>query len=205
VLAKKNSRLTPTILCIHRAGPSTVQINRVLRPSVIGTGVIVDQRGYVITNRHVVGDEREVNIRVLDSEEKVHKGEVIRADEKQDLALLRISTPGKYPAVSIADSDAGEAGEAVVAIGNPFGYTGTATLGIVSALNREITMPSKAVLTRLFQTDASINPGNSGGPLLNINGELIGIILAVRLESENIAFAIPSNCVREDLNKALPR
>jgi S1-C subfamily serine protease len=95
-------------------------------------------------------------------------------------------------------------GEQAVVIGNPLGYTGTVTLGIVSGLNREIPAPDGGV-HKTFQTDASLNPGNSGGPVVNIDGELIGIAVAMQQGAENIGFAIPANCVLDILRKALPR
>jgi S1-C subfamily serine protease len=201
----RNSRLTPTVLCIHKVRPCTVQINRILRPTVIGTGVIVDPRGYAVTSRHVVGDEKEATIRILASVDKVHKATVVAEDPSHDLALLHISTQGKYPAVTFADSDELEVGETAIALGNPFGYTGTATMGIVSALDRQITLPGGILLDKLIQTDAPINPGNSGGPLLNIEADLIGINTAMRQESANIAFTTPSNRVRDFVLKVLPK
>jgi S1-C subfamily serine protease len=201
----KLSHLTPTVQCVHRARPSTVFIKREVGKMVYGTGVVVDQRGYVITNHHVVRDSKEVSVHFVDSPDKVHKGEAVWEDPIQDMAVVRILTPGKYPVIKFADSDRVEVGEMVVAIGNPFGYTGTVTLGVVSALDREITLPSGGTLKKLIQTDASINPGSSGGPLLNIDGELIGIIVALRQEARGIAFAIPSNRVREYVGKNLPK
>src|SRR5262249_55161647 len=151
LVEKTNSRLTPLVQCVRKARPSTVIVNRAIRTKVIGTGVVVDTRGYVITNRHVVGDEKAVTIRILASENKVHKGEVVWADADQDLALIRILTPGKYTPIQFADSDALEVGEATVAIGNPFGFTGTVTRGIVSALNRAIPVSEEKSLSNLIQ------------------------------------------------------
>jgi S1-C subfamily serine protease len=122
---------------------------------------------------------------------------VVYGEPKADLALLLIQRSGKYQPVKFADSDHVELGEQVVVIGNPLGYAFTVTVGIVSGLDREITMATGSVLKKVIQTDASINPGNSGGPVLNIDGELIGIASAIHRGAENIAFVIPANRVRE--------
>ncbi|MFM7149861.1 MAG: trypsin-like peptidase domain-containing protein, partial [Gemmataceae bacterium] len=199
---RKLSQMTPVVHCVHRAKPSTVIITRSSPKKIIGTGVIVDERGYIITNRHVVGEEAEVEVRFLDSKDNhVHKGEVVWRDANQDLALVRISIGGKLPVIEFADSNNLNEGETVVVIGNPYGYVGTVSMGIISALNRRISVSSEASLSGLIQTDASVNPGNSGGPLLNIAGQLIGINVAIREGAQNIAFAIPSNLVRENLKK----
>jgi serine protease Do len=124
-------------------------------------------------------------------------------DPDQDLAIVRILAPGKYPAIKYGDPREREVGETVIAIGNPLGYTGTVTVGIISAMGRDIAGPSGAVLPRLIQTDAGINPGNSGGPLLDIDGELVGIVFAVRSGAQNIAFAIPADRVRAYVKKCL--
>jgi S1-C subfamily serine protease len=203
--AGKASRLTPLILCVRKAKPTTVFITRPAIRKVIGSGVVVDPRGYVVTNSHVVGEAKEVTIRFLDGAEKTVEAEVVYNEPKEDLALVRIRTAGEYAAVAYSDSDGVEVGEQVVAIGNPYGYTGTVSLGIVSAVGREIPMPDGGSLTQLIQTDASLNPGNSGGPLLNIDGDLIGINVAVRENAQNIGFAIPANRVRQIVAKILAK
>jgi S1-C subfamily serine protease len=201
-----SSHITPVVQCVRRARPSTVFIDRVVGTrEFYGTGVVVDARGYVVTNHHVVSDSKEVTVRFVEAESVVHKGEVVWDEPDQDIAVVRILTPGKYPVIGFANSEKVEVGESVVAIGNPYGYTGTVTLGIISALDREITTPSGDTLKQLIQTDASINPGNSGGPLLNVDGELIGINVAHRQEAQGISFAIPSNRVHDHVGKALPK
>ncbi len=112
-----------------------------------------------------------------------------------DLAVVRVATPQKLQALELAPVSDLMVGETVIAVGHPFGYTNTISTGIISALGREITMPSGDTLTGLIQTNASINPGNSGGPLLNINGELIGINVALRNGAQGIAFAINAGMV----------
>jgi S1-C subfamily serine protease len=195
---------TPLVLCVRKAKPSTVFISSISGPKTVGSGVVVDPRGYVITNSHVVGEAKVVNVRFLDTtDQKDLKADVLKNRSGDDLALLRIRRKGTYTPISFADSDSLEVGEQAVAIGNPFGYTGTVTLGIVSALGRQLEMPSGAVLKKIIQTDASLNPGNSGGPLVNITGELIGINVALREEAQTMGFAIPSNRVRQVVAKAL--
>jgi S1-C subfamily serine protease len=201
---KRHSDLPPIVQCVHRAKPSIVAIKPGSSKETRGTGVIVDARGYAVTNSHVVGKDKTVAVRFIESDDRVYKGEVVSVDVNQDLAFVRILDHGSYPVIKFADSSEVEVGETAIAIGNPLGYTGTVTVGVVSALDRQITMPSTAVLTQLIQTDASINPGNSGGPLLDIDGQLIGIVVATRSDAQNIAFAIPANRIRTYVKKSLP-
>src|SRR5262249_38776414 len=146
---KKQAALSPTVQCVHRAKPSTVSIKHHDTKAIRGTGVIVDGRGYAITNSHVVGKDKTVAVSLLDQDDKVHKGEVVFVDPNQDLALVRIVTPGKYPAIKYSDPNEREVGETVIAIGNPLGYTGTVTVGIISAMGRDIEGPSGVVLPKL--------------------------------------------------------
>jgi serine protease Do len=164
---------------------------------MVGTGLIVDERGYVITNRHVVGAETHVKVRLLDRTDLT--GRVIYTDPSTDLAIIQVTTKTRLPAQSLAPASDLLEGEDVIAVGHPFGYSYTVSKGIVSALNREIRMPNGYVLTGLIQTDAAINPGNSGGPLININGEVIGINVALREGAQSIAFAINADTVKRVL------
>jgi serine protease Do len=160
---------------------------------VSGTGVVVDERGLIVTNKHVVGSARNVYVFLQDGTEIV--GDVLMAEAKFDLAVVRVKAGKVLHALRLAPSSDLEVGEDVIAIGHPYGYVNTVSRGIISALGREITLPSGHTLTGLIQTDASINPGNSGGPLLNINGELIGINVALREGAQGIAFAINTTTV----------
>jgi S1-C subfamily serine protease len=196
-----NSRITPLIQVVRTCKPCTLHIS-IEGERRIGSGVFVDPRGYLVTNYHVVGDANVVNVHTVDSE-TVLKGEVVQKLGDLDLAIVRIKEAGKYPAVPLADLDA-EVGEQAVMIGNPYGYTGTVSVGIVSGLDREIPSPAGGN-HKVFQMDAGINPGNSGGPVVNIYGELIGIAVAMREGAENIGFAIPVKQVREVLKKSLPK
>jgi serine protease Do len=157
----------------------------------LGSGVIIDgQRGLILTNAHVV--EKRARIRVTLKDERELDAQIVGADPDSDLALLKISSPSELPAIEMGDSDDIMIGETVIAIGNPFGFSHTVTTGVVSALNRSIQHEDQ-IYRDFIQIDASINPGNSGGPLLNINGDLIGINTAIYAKAQGIGFAIPIN------------
>ncbi len=156
----------------------------------LGSGVIVESNGLIITNNHVVGKADEIRVTLSDKRE--FKAKLIGTDPKTDIAVVRIDATG-LPTVAWADSDKLEVGEFVLAVGNPFGLTQTVTLGIVSALGRAAGI---AEYEDFIQTDAAINPGNSGGALVNVRGELVGINTAIFSQSGGnmgIGFAVPSN------------
>ncbi len=197
-------RRNPIVNAVQKTRNSivTIKVPRAGTRDTVGTGVIVDESGYVITNRHVVGGAQTVNVILANG--KPASAQVIAAETSLDLAILKLDTSAKLTALPLATDVADlMVGETVIAIGHPFGYTNTVSTGIISALNREITMPTGDVLTGLIQTDASINPGNSGGPLLNINGQVIGINVALRDGAQGIAFAINAATVEMVLNKHL--
>jgi serine protease Do len=171
------------------------------RKESAGTGVIVDERGFVVTNRHVVASADRVVVHFADGGELT--ATVLAEDAAHDLAVLRVASQRPLQALTFGTSSDVLVGETVIAIGHPFGYTNTVSTGIVSAVGREVTMPTGDVLRDLIQTNASINPGNSGGPLLNINGELIGINVAVREGAQGIAFALSADQVKQALSKHL--
>ncbi len=163
----------------------------------LGSGVIIDQRGYVVTNNHVVENADEIEIQF--SDERRFKAEVVGTDPATDLAVLRIKTNASetFHHVDFGDSDALLVGEWVLAMGNPFGFGHTVTAGIVSAKGRVI---GQGTYDDFVQTDAAINPGNSGGPLVNMKGQVIGInsnIISNSGGSMGIGFAIPSNMTRK--------
>lgn len=159
----------------------------------LGTGMIMDQQGNILTNNHVVGEAREITVLLADG--KKYPAKLMGADPKTDLAVIRIPGKDPLPHVTFGDSDAVAVGDWVVAIGHPRGLDQTVTQGIISAKHRGgITDPGS--YQDFLQTDAAINPGNSGGPLLNLRGEVIGVNAAIVSESggfEGIGFAIPSN------------
>ncbi|MBO4369388.1 MAG: trypsin-like peptidase domain-containing protein, partial [Desulfovibrio sp.] len=160
----------------------------------LGSGVIVDgKEGLVLTNAHVIAESDEIMVHLQDG--RSFKASIRGAEPDFDIAILALSQASNLPELPLGDSNDLLPGETVIAIGNPFGFSHTVTTGVVSALGRTISCRS-GVLTDLIQTDAAINPGNSGGPLLNLNGELIGINTATDTRAEGIGFAIPVNKVR---------
>ena len=160
----------------------------------LGSGVLMDRRGYIITNAHVVHRASLIRVSLLDK--RVFAGELISMNPKLDLAVIRIKAGNDLPTLNMGTSDDLYIGETVIAVGNPFGYTHSVTTGVLSAKDRTIKINDKVSFEGLLQTDASINPGNSGGALLNINGELIGICTAMRAGAENIGFAVPVDTVK---------
>jgi serine protease Do len=160
----------------------------------LGSGVIIDgKRGYVLTNSHVIANAGMV--KVIFKDEREYQAQIVGADPDSDLAVLRISTQESIPAIEMGNSDDLMIGETVIAIGNPFGFSNTVTTGVISALNRSFRTEDR-VFRDFIQIDASINPGNSGGPLLNINGELVGINTAIYAKAQGIGFAIPISKAR---------
>ncbi|MBF0117970.1 MAG: Do family serine endopeptidase [Desulfobacterales bacterium] len=165
--------------------------NRKYKRSSLGSGVIIDgKRGFILTNAHVIS--KATNITVILKDERELTAQIIGSDPASDLAVLRISSNKSLPAIEMGNSDDLMIGETVIAIGNPFGFSNTVTTGVISALNRNFRIDDNE-FQDFIQTDASINPGNSGGPLLNINGELIGINTAIYAKAQGIGFAIPIN------------
>ncbi len=192
-------RRTTTVRAIQAAEPAVVNIEgtKPSNPAVadsqqvngMGAGVIIDARGYILTNQHVVQDVGRIEVTLNDGTR--HIGRLIARDTDTDLALVKISSKTPLPVIRCGTSSDLMRGERVIAIGNPFGYHNTVTEGIVSALHRDIPVNGSQNYPDLIQTDASINPGNSGGPLLNADGEMIGINAAVRIGAQGIGFAIP--------------
>jgi serine protease Do len=169
--------------------------------AVLGSGVVVHEDGYVITNAHLIqGVEK---IKVVFSDGREFPARIISADETKDLAVLTISTNEKLPFIHFGRSYDLMIGETVIAIGNPYGFSNTVTSGIVSAVGRDIQVVEGIWLRGLIQTDAPINPGNSGGPLLNVNGDLIGVNTAIRADAQNIGFAIPVDTLADNLSQML--
>ncbi|MFH1716575.1 MAG: trypsin-like peptidase domain-containing protein, partial [Planctomycetota bacterium] len=165
--------------------------------TVLGSGAVVHEDGYIITNAHVI--EGANKVKVVFSDGREFPATVVGADQQKDLAILLVSTETKLPSLSLGRSNDLMIGETVIAIGNPYGYSNTVTSGVISAVGRDIQVSEGFWLRGLIQTDAPTNPGNSGGPLLNINGELIGINSAVRPDAQNIGFAIPVDTLANDL------
>lgn len=217
--AEQNRRRTPLVVAVEKVSPAVVNIytsetgrsprnpfrdfgNKVFdqffndffsqnqnNKRSLGSGVLINKEGYIITNEHVIA--RASQIRVALSDKREFEARVIGADTKSDLAIIKIDSDQFLPFVPMGRSDDLMIGEQVLAIGNPFGLRHTVTTGIISALNRNIRAGKNKVYSDFIQVDASINPGNSGGPLLNINGSLIGINTAIYQKAEGIGFAIP--------------
>lgn len=157
----------------------------------MGTGLVIDPRGYIVTNHHVIDEVNSLRVRLADGTS--HGARVIARDQETDLALIKIEVQQPLPVVAIGTSSDLMVGETVIAIGNAFGYEHTVTTGIISAINRDVALNKDMSYKALIQTDASINPGNSGGPLLNVMGEVIGLNVAIRAGAQGIGFAIPAD------------
>ncbi len=217
--AGSDLRRSAVVRAVERVSPAVVNISTVIRERVrpgfpftgddffrdffpdffnreythtsLGSGVIIDgRRGHVITNHHVVA--RATEIKVVLSDEREFEARILGTDPRSDLAVLEVETDQPLPQVGMGDSEDLMIGETVIAIGNPFGLSHTVTTGVVSAIDRTV-RSGDMVFNHFIQTDASINPGNSGGPLLNINGDLIGINTAIYQKAQGIGFAIPVN------------
>jgi len=170
------------------------------KTSALGSGFIIDEKGIVVTNNHVIQGAEDIFIRV--DGDKDFKAKVIGADSGMDLAVLQIETDEKFKPVKFGNSNNSRIGDWVIAIGNPFGLGGTVTAGIISARNRSIGLSR---YEDFIQTDASINQGNSGGPLFNMDGEVVGINTAILGQSGSIGigFAIPSNSAKKVINQLI--
>ncbi|MFH1059057.1 MAG: trypsin-like peptidase domain-containing protein [Pseudomonadota bacterium] len=226
--ADQAARTTPTVRVVQQAGPAVVNIAsktkvqaRLFRSgdeffdrffeeffqpmarerASLGSGFIFDgKRGLIVTNSHVVSAASEITVQLAD--QRSYPAQVVGADPATDLAVLRIKAQNSLPQARLGNSGDIMIGEDVVAIGNPFGLSHTVTRGVVSALGRKVRTGRDEWMHDLIQIDASINPGNSGGPLLNLDGEVIGINTAIFQNAQGIGFAIPVNRVRrvvEDL------
>jgi serine protease Do len=176
-----------------------------VRERSLGSGVIVDGKGYIVTNRHVVEKADRIRVKLQDDPPSVlHDAKVIGMDQETDLAVIKIDVDHSLPAAKLGNSDSMQVGDWVLAIGSPFGQMGTVTAGIISAKGRSI-VPQRQFQT-FIQTDAAINPGNSGGPLVNMDGEVIAINTAILTETNSYAgvgFALPSNTVASVYNQLI--
>ncbi len=203
-LAAAGGRLAPTQIgrVYDSAGPGVV---RVQAGAATGTGFVVRNNGTIVTNAHVVGDSQTAQVRFADKGALVD-AEVLGSDRSSDLAVLRVdpSSVDQLSPLTLADSGKVAVGDAVVAIGHPFGLERTTTAGIVSGLEREIQAPDGFQIDEVIQTDAAINPGNSGGPLLDSRGRVVGVNTQIATGGSGsgnvgVGFAVPSNTVRDVL------
>ncbi len=224
-----SQRRSPVVIAVEKVSPSVVNISTVVKEkgspffpfgrddffkdffpeffsreyqhTSLGSGVIIDgKNGFILTNHHVVAGASE--IKVITSDQKDYVGKTIGSDPRSDLAVVRIEAKGKLPEAILGDSHDLMIGETLIAIGNPFGLTHTVTTGVVSALDRSVRAEDR-VYRHFIQTDASINPGNSGGPLLNIDGDVIGINTAIYQKAQGIGFAIPINKAKRIVKELL--
>jgi S1-C subfamily serine protease len=198
-----------TVNDIYKADANGVAFieSKVAEGVASGSGVVLDDEGHVLTNNHVVEGGETIRVS-FESEGKMYPAEVVGTEPNSDLALLKVDAPAsKLHPLKLGDSSKMEVGDPVVAIGNPFDLQRTVTSGIVSALQREIQAPDGVTIDNVIQTDAAINPGNSGGPLINGNGEVIGINSQIYTGGEGsdgnvgIGFAIPINTAKEEIAK----
>jgi serine protease Do len=181
------------------------QGNGPIRQHSLGSGVIVDAKGYIVTNRHVVEKADRIRVKLLDDPPGVlHDAKVIGSDQETDLAVIKIDSEKPLPVAKLGNSEGMQVGDWVLAVGSPFGLSETVTAGIVSAKGRNI-VPNRQFQS-FIQTDAAINPGNSGGPLVNMAGEVIGINTAILTDTNayaGVGFAMPSNTVVSVYNQLI--
>lgn len=189
-----------------RRGPAPKKFQQ--RHEGMGSGVIIDPKGYILTNEHVVRGADEIKVTVMNPEEKIFKGKVVGKDPRTDLAVVKIDAKGASLAyAALADSDKVRVGDWSIAVGSPFGLEQTVTAGIISAVRQSLNIEGKSY-SNLLQTDAAINRGNSGGPLVNIRGEVIGINTAIYAPTgvfSGIGFAIPSNRAKEIMEQLIEK
>jgi serine protease Do len=208
-------RRTPAVLAVQNVGPAVVNIktksyvrtshlfgdifmrprngNR-LQDRTLGSGVIVHETGYLVTNEHVVHGAASIQVTLRDG--RKFDAKLVNSSVDSDLAVLKLGGKGPFPSVAFGDSDDLLVGETVFALGNPFGLTNSLTFGVLSATEREVHFRNRTVFKDFLQTSALINPGNSGGPLLDINGRVIGVNVAIDTRGQGIGYAIPINRVK---------
>jgi len=226
--ADRVSRRTPVVVALEKAGSAVVNVrteqiverrsspffgfggslfedffgefgpSRVYSSQSLGSGVLVDPRGYILTNAHVIAKASKIFV-ALPEQLKEQQVSLVGVDTRLDLAVLKLDGEGPFPSLPLGDSDDLMLGETVIAVGNPLGLGHSITTGVLSTAARRL--PSEdGSLSVFVQSDALINPGNSGGPLLNLDGELVGINTAIARQAQGIGFAIPSNVARRVLN-----
>ncbi len=214
-----NPRETPEVLAIRAARKSVVLINTVSEPveeepvlilpfgfprpsgprQGMGSGAIVDKRGYILTNNHVIEGTKEIKVTV-EGTKTPYEAKVVASMAAGDLALLKIEAPDDLPAIAVGQSSDLELGETLIALGHPLGFKQmVATKGILSALAEEVEIGPGTTIPKLLQTDAAINPGNSGGVVINLSGEMVGVVVAMAGRAQGIGFALPVDEVRLNL------
>ena len=201
VLVNAVDKVSKSVVNIASVRMLQDQLFRVFPVEGVGSGVIIDEKGYILTNNHVIDDAERLKVTLTDG--RVLRGKVAGSDEVTDLAVLKVESDEPLPAAQLGNSDDLKAGQIVLAIGNPFGLTGgpAVTAGIVSSLNRSI--QTRSGVLELIQTDAAINPGNSGGPLVNTKGEVVAINTANMPYAQGIGFAVPANTAKSILKELI--
>jgi len=200
---RHQQRMTPLVRAVQECKLSVVNLRgkktivdeksatKTKQVNGMGTGVVIDKRGYILTNYHVVQGVKTIEVTTGDRQKTTAR--LLAHDPETDLAVLKIDLDQSLPVISVGTSSDLMLAETVTAVGNAYGYEHTVTVGIISQLGRTVQVNDEQVYRNLIQTDAAINPGNSGGPLMNVYGEMIGINVAVRIGAQGIAFAIPVN------------
>lgn len=211
-----DARETPLVRAVKRAQTAVVNIHSEKtandkdtifggtpgrKVNGMGTGIIVDERGYIVTNQHVIADVESLRVTLHDGSS--FNARVINFDKKTDLAIIKVEPTTPLPVMPLGTSADLMLGETVVAIGNAFGYEHTVTSGILSQVARDVEVNETQAYKNLLQTDASINPGNSGGPLINLEGHVVGINVAIRAGAQRIGFAIPIDDARKVIARLL--
>ncbi|MCP4856174.1 MAG: trypsin-like serine protease [Fuerstiella sp.] len=210
-------RVTPLVRAVRHCMESVVNIHtekatpvnkefrfftpKSRRVSGMGTGIVVDERGYIVTNYHVIHDVDQITVTLKNGETLSAKK--VSFDRKHDMAIIRVEASEPLTVMPLGTSCDVMLAENVFAVGNAFGYEHTVTSGIVSAIGRDVEVDETQSYENLIQTDASINPGNSGGPLLNVNGHVIGINVAIRAGAQRIGFALPIDDARRTIARLL--
>ena len=195
------AKVSPAVVRITVTGSANAGDQGIIPPTGVGSGVIFNSNGWILTNHHVVEGGEKFDVELKDG--RVLSGKVYGIDTLTDLAIVKVAETG-LPSAAIGESDALKVGQLVVAIGSPLGtYSNSVTSGIVSAKGRSITTDNNESLSNLIQTDAAINPGNSGGPLLDAGGNVVGINTAIASNSNGIGFAIPIDIARPIMAQAV--
>ena len=210
------ARETPVVRAIKRARTSVVNIHsektaldasalfangKGRKVNGMGTGIVVDERGYIVTNYHVVAGVDALHVTLYDG--STYDAQIVSYDRKHDLAIIKVNATKPLDVLPLGTSSDLMLGETVIAVGNAYGYKDTVTGGLVSALSRDVEVNEKQSYKNLIQTDASINPGNSGGPLINLDGEVVGVNVAIRAGAQRIGFAIPIDDARKTIAELL--
>lgn len=199
-LIQASEKVIPAVVNVRIVQLTHDMFYNVVPRKGLGSGIIFSKEGYILTNEHVIHKAKEIKVVLPDGRE--FEGKVIGSDPRVDLAVVKIKA-ANLPVAKLGDSDKLKPGEFCIAIGNPFGLQNTVTFGVVSATGRHIQESPEKILEDLIQTDAAINPGNSGGPLINIQGEVIGINTAVIPYAQGIGFSISINTAKDIIDELI--